>query len=92
MMTRLETSRWMIQRYAWLKQESKDATIAASMAKLHVSECFVQNSLDAVRIFGASGYSVEGGLDSRCPRQRGGVLFSGTNDIQRNIIAQHLRL
>ena len=65
MMTRLETSRWMIQRYAWLKQEGKDATIAASMAKLHVSESFVQNSLDAVRIFGASGYSVEGGLESR---------------------------
>lgn len=92
MMTRLETSRWMIQRYAWLKQESKDATIAASMAKLHVSECFVQNSLDAVRIFGASGYSVEGGLERDVRDSVGGVLFSGTNDIQRNIIAQHLRL
>ena len=43
--------------------EGKDATIAASMAKLHVSECFVQNSLDAVRIFGASGYTVEAGLE-----------------------------
>jgi alkylation response protein AidB-like acyl-CoA dehydrogenase len=92
MMTRLETSRWMIYRYAWLKEQGKDATIAASMAKLHVSECFVQNSLDAVRIFGASGYSVEGGLERDLRDSVGGVLFSGTNDIQRNIIAQHLRL
>jgi alkylation response protein AidB-like acyl-CoA dehydrogenase len=92
MMTRLETSRFMIHRYACLKQQGKDATIAASMAKLHVSECFVQNSLDAVRIFGASGYSVEGGLERDLRDSVGGVLFSGTNDIQRNIIAQHLRL
>ena len=89
MMTRVETSRFMIHRYAWLKQQGKDATIAASMAKLHVSECFVQNSLDAVRIFGASGYSVEEGLERDLRDSVGGVLFSGTNDIQRNIIAQH---
>ena len=92
MMTRLESSRFMIHRYAWLKQQGKDTTIAASMAKLHVSECFVQNSLDSVRIFGASGYSVEGGLERDLRDSVGGVLFSGTNDIQRNIIAQHLRL
>ena len=70
MMTRLETSRLLIHRYAWLKQQGKDATIAASMAKLHVSECFVQNSLDAVRLLGAAGYSVEGGAETRPARQR----------------------
>jgi alkylation response protein AidB-like acyl-CoA dehydrogenase len=92
MMTRLETSRFFVHRYAWLKEQGKDAAIAASMAKLHVSECFVQNSLDAVRIFGASGYSVEEGFERELRDSVGGVLFSGTNDIQRNIIAQHLRL
>jgi alkylation response protein AidB-like acyl-CoA dehydrogenase len=92
MMSRLETSRWMVHRYAWLKQNDKDATVAAAMAKLHVSECFVQNSLDAIRLFGASGYTVEGGLERDMRDSVGGVLFSGTNDIQRNIIAQHLRL
>ena len=30
MMTRVETSQFMIHRYAWLKQQGKDATIAAS--------------------------------------------------------------
>ena len=70
MMTRLETSRWMIHRYAWLKQEGKDATVAASMAKLHVSECFVQNSLDAVRIL-RLGLFRRGRAGAGCPRQRG---------------------
>ncbi|MDR3622400.1 MAG: acyl-CoA dehydrogenase family protein [Paludisphaera borealis] len=92
MMTRVETSRYMVYRYAWLKQQGKDATIAASMAKLHVSENFVQNSIDAVRIFGAAGYTIEEGLERDIRDGVGGVLFSGTNDIQRNIIAQHLRI
>jgi alkylation response protein AidB-like acyl-CoA dehydrogenase len=92
MMTRVETSRYMVYRYAWLKQQGKDATIAASMAKLHVSESFVQNSIDAVRIFGAAGYTIEEGLERDVRDGVGGVLFSGTNDIQRNIIAQHLRI
>ncbi|KAJ3058713.1 hypothetical protein HK102_010347, partial [Quaeritorhiza haematococci] len=92
MMTRVETSRYMVYRYAWMKNQAKDATIAASMAKLHVSECFAQNSFDAVRIFGAQGYTVEAGLERDVRDSTGGVLFSGTNDLQRNIIAQHLRI
>jgi alkylation response protein AidB-like acyl-CoA dehydrogenase len=92
MTIRLETSRSMVYRYAWLKSQGRDAAAAASMAKLHVSESFVQNSLDAVRIFGASGYATEGGLERDLRDSVGGVIFSGTNDIQRNIIAQQLRL
>jgi alkylation response protein AidB-like acyl-CoA dehydrogenase len=92
MHVRLETARYMVYRYAWAKTQGNDAALWASMAKLHVSENFVQNSLDAVRLFGASG------LVSDVPQERdlrdsiGGVIFSGTNDIQRNLIAQCLRL
>jgi alkylation response protein AidB-like acyl-CoA dehydrogenase len=92
MAVRLETSRFMVYRYAWTKSRGQDATAWASMAKLHVSESFVQNSLDAVRVFGASGYAIEGGLERDLRDSVGGVIFSGTNDIQRNLIAQHLRL
>ena len=92
MLTRVETSRYMVHRYAWLKGKGKDAAIASAMAKLHVSESFAQNSLDAVRIFGAQGYTIEQGLERDVRDSTGGVLFSGTNDIQRNIIAQNLRI
>jgi alkylation response protein AidB-like acyl-CoA dehydrogenase len=92
MTVRLETSRYMVYRYAFSKAENKDAALWASMAKLHVSESFVQNSLDAVRVFGASGY-VSGEERERDLRDSiGGLIFSGTNDIQRNLIAQQLRL
>jgi alkylation response protein AidB-like acyl-CoA dehydrogenase len=92
MALRLEASRLMVYRYAWAHARGEDAATAASMAKLHVSESFVQNSLDAVRLFGAAGYAEETGLERDLRDSVGGVIFSGTNDIQRNIIAQHLRL
>lgn len=94
MMVRLETSRQMIYRYAWLKDQgrNKETATAASMAKLHVSESYVQNSIDAMRIFGAEGYTIACGLERDLRDSVGGVIFSGTNDIQRNIIAAGLRL
>jgi alkylation response protein AidB-like acyl-CoA dehydrogenase len=93
MKLRLETCRYMVYGFARKKATgTTDAALEASMAKLHVSECYVQNSLDAVRIFGASGYSDEQGLERHLRDSVGSVLFSGTNDIQRNIIAQHLRI
>ncbi len=92
MKLRLETSRLMVHRFAWMKSQGQDAGAEAAMAKLHVSECFLQNSLDTIRIFGASGYVVETGLERDLRDSVGGVLFSGTNDIQRNIIAASLKL
>ena len=90
MALRLETSRLLVYRYAWAKSRGDQATAPASMAKLHVSESFLANSLDAVRVLGALGYAVEGGLERDLRDSVAGVIFSGTNDIQRNIIARRL--
>ena len=38
---------------------SKDIRIEAAIAKLHVSECFVKSSLDAIQLFGGYGYMTE---------------------------------
>jgi alkylation response protein AidB-like acyl-CoA dehydrogenase len=92
MTIRLETSRYMVYRYAWAKSHGNDAALWASMAKLHVSESFVQSSLDAVRLFGASGFVADMPQERDLRDSIGGVIFSGTNDIQRNLIAQYLRL
>jgi alkylation response protein AidB-like acyl-CoA dehydrogenase len=93
MTVRLETSRMLVQKFAWKKTTGvKEATTEASMAKLHVTESFLANSLDAVRIYGAQGY-IEDSLHERDLRDAiAGPIFSGTNDIQRNILAQQLRL
>jgi alkylation response protein AidB-like acyl-CoA dehydrogenase len=92
MRVRLETCRPLVYKIGWLKAQGKDATLEAAMAKLHVSECFVQNSLDAVQLFGASGFATETGLERDLRDSVGSLIYSGTNDIQRNIIASQLRL
>jgi len=92
MKVRLETCRPLVYRIGWLKTQGKDAGAEAAMAKLHVSECLVQNSLDAVQVFGAAGYAAETGIERDLRDGVGSLIYSGTNDIQRNIIAQHLGL
>jgi alkylation response protein AidB-like acyl-CoA dehydrogenase len=92
MKVRLETARHLVYGFARTKAAGADAGLEAAMAKLHVSECFVQNSLDAVRTFGAPGYVTETGVERDLRDSVGGLIFSGTNDIQRSIIARHLKL
>jgi alkylation response protein AidB-like acyl-CoA dehydrogenase len=92
MSLRLQSSRMMVYRFAWAKTHGQDAPLWASMAKLHVSESFAQNSLDAVRVFGAAGFASGSERERDLRDSVGGVIFSGTNDIQRNLIAQHLHL
>ena len=92
MKLRLETCRPLVYRIGWLKERGEDATMEAALAKLHVSECYVQNGLDAVRIFGASGYATETGIERDLRDGIGSLIYSGTSDIQRNIIARELGL
>ncbi len=92
MALRLETCRPLVYKIGWLKEKGRDAATEAAMAKLHVSECWVQNSLDAVRIFGASGYVCENGIERDLRDSVGSLIFSGTNDVQRMIVARRLGL
>jgi alkylation response protein AidB-like acyl-CoA dehydrogenase len=90
MKVRLETSRPLVYKIGWLKEQGRDATLESAMAKLHVSDCFVKNSLDAVQLFGAAGYVAESEIERDLRDSVGSLIYSGTNDIQRNIIAQHI--
>lgn len=92
MALRLETCRPLVYKIGWLKSLGRDATTEAAMAKLHVSECFVQNSLDAVRVFGAAGYACETGLERDLRDSVGSLIYSGTNDVQRMIVARKMGL
>lgn len=87
MQLRLETSRLLLYKAAWLKQQDESCVSHAAITKLHISESFVQSSLDAMRIHGAKGYLREFGVEKDLRDAAGGVLYSGTSDIQRQLIA-----
>ncbi len=92
MKVRLDTSRMLLYRIAKLKQDGKPCTAEAAMAKLHISESLLRNSEDAMRIHGALGYFSEFGIEHSLRDAAGGVIYSGSSDIQRNIIASSLGL
>jgi hypothetical protein len=92
MKVRLETARLLLYKVAWLKQMHKPAVMEAALAKLYLSESFVQSSLDAVRTHGGYGYMTELEVERDLRDSIGGTLYSGTSDIQRMIIARWLGL
>lgn len=92
MKVRLETCRPLVYQIGRLKDQNKPATQQAAIAKLYVSECFVQSSLDAIQVFGSYGYMKEQGVEQDLRDSIGGRLYSGTSEIQRNIIARFLGL
>jgi alkylation response protein AidB-like acyl-CoA dehydrogenase len=92
MKVRLDTCRPLIYRIGALKDAKRDATTEAAVAKLHVSESFVKSCLDAVQIFGGYGYMTEQQVERDLRDSVGSTLYSGTSEIQRNIIARGLGL
>jgi alkylation response protein AidB-like acyl-CoA dehydrogenase len=90
MKVRLETSRLLLYKVAWMKDKGRNATQESAMAKLYISECAIQNSMSAMRIFGGSGYTVELGMERQMRDSLGGLFYSGTSEIMRNIISELL--
>ncbi|MEO0852447.1 MAG: acyl-CoA dehydrogenase, partial [Cyanobacteria bacterium J06648_11] len=92
MKLRLETARLLLYKVAWLKELGKPAMLDAAMLKLYLSECFVASGLDAIRVHGGNGYLTDVGIERDLRDAVGGVIYAGTSDIQRNIIARSLGL
>ena len=92
MKLRLETSRLLLYKVAWLKNLGKPALMDSALLKVHLSESFVSSSLDSIRIHGGNGYLTDYGVERDLRDAVGGLLYAGTSDIQRNIISKLLGL
>lgn len=92
MKVRMETSRLILYKLACLKKSYGKATMEAAIAKLYLSEAWVKSCLDAVQIHGGYGYTTEFELERDLRDSVASTLYSGTSEIQRNIIARYLGL
>jgi len=90
MKLRLETARLLLYKVSWMKSENKSAMLESSLLKLYLSECFTESSLDAIRIHGGKGYLTEFEVERDLRDAIGGVIYGGTSDIQKNIVARLL--
>ena len=92
MHVRLELSRLFLYKVAWLKAQGKRAPCESAVAKLFVSESYVKNCMEALQIHGAYGYSAEMDFERNLRDSIAGKIYSGTSEIQKNIIATLLGL
>jgi alkylation response protein AidB-like acyl-CoA dehydrogenase len=92
MKVQLEAARLLTYKAAWRLGRAKHVSMDASIAKLFVSESLVKAALDAVQIHGGYGYMTEYQLERALRDAVGSTLYSGTSEMQRNIIARWLGL
>ena len=62
------------------------------MVKLYLSDCWVKTCEDAIQVHGAYGYTVEGEFERELRDALGSKIYSGTSEIQKNLIAGMLGL
>ena len=92
MKVRLEAARLLVQRSAWKLDRTRDNAIDASVTKLFASEALLVSAMATIRTLGGGGFMAEYEAERALRDAIGGTLYSGTNDIQREIIARHLGL
>ncbi|MEL6394006.1 MAG: acyl-CoA dehydrogenase family protein, partial [Bacteroidota bacterium] len=92
MKMRLELARLLFNKTLWQKEQGQSITMLAAMLKLYLSEAYLESSIDALRNRGGSAYLQMHGLEREVRDAFGGVLYAGTSDIQRKIIAELMGL
>ncbi len=92
MRLRLDSARLLLYRACWTKDQGREAALEIALSKLAVSEALVQSSVDAVQIHGAVGVVADGGIERALRDGISSTIYSGTSEIQRQIIAQRLGL
>lgn len=90
MAVRLEISRLLLYHAAELKDRGRSTRRLSIVAKLVTSEAAFASSLDAVRNKGAQGFLAADSSAVSLRAAIGGLIYSGTSDVLRNMLAAQL--
>jgi len=90
MATRVEAARLLVEHAACAYDAGGRCDLEAGMAKLYATEAALENSLEAMRIHGAYGYSKEFNIERYYRDAPLLAIGEGTNELQRIIIAREL--
>lgn len=92
MKQRLESARLFVYKAALASVTGNQPAMAAALAKVVACDHAIASSLDAVSVHGARGYLPEYEVERDLRDAVGGLAYSGTSDIQRNVVARLLGL
>lgn len=87
---RHEAARLHVYKAAAAFATGRRSTLAAALAKLASSEAIAAIGLDAARVHGALGYLEEHEVEREVRDALGSLVYAGTSDVQKNLIASLL--
>jgi butyryl-CoA dehydrogenase len=87
MATKIEASRMLVYRAAYLKDQGKPFSKEAAMAKMFASDSAMSITVDAIQIFGGYGYSKEYPVERLMRDAKICQIYEGTNQAQRLVIS-----
>ncbi len=90
MSMKVEASRLLVYKAAWLVDEGQRNTEIASYAKAFASDSCMQITTDAVQLFGGYGYSKEYPVEKLMRDAKLIQIYEGTSQIQRLVIAREV--
>jgi alkylation response protein AidB-like acyl-CoA dehydrogenase len=91
MLNRYHSAKLMVQRAAFLKDQSLPFSTAAAQAKVVATDMAMEVTTDAVQILGGSGYTREFPVERHMREAKMLQIVEGTNQIQRLVISRALK-
>ncbi|MCB9678496.1 MAG: acyl-CoA dehydrogenase family protein [Alphaproteobacteria bacterium] len=91
MACRTETSRLLVHKAATLKDAKRPYSDIAAMAKVTATDAAMAVTTDAVQVLGGYGYTREHPVERWMRDAKVMQIVEGTNQIQRLVIARHLK-
>jgi alkylation response protein AidB-like acyl-CoA dehydrogenase len=90
MATRIEATRNLCLKCAWLKDQGQPYGVSSAMAKVFASETAMWVTTEAVQIHGGYGYVREYHVERMMRDAKLCEIYEGTSEIQRIVIARDL--
>ena len=92
MSVRVDISRLLVYRYAWMLSQGQAGHREAATVKLYAAESYKEVADLGLQVMGGYGYSMDSAMQRHFRDARLGTIGGGTSEIQRNIIARELGL
>jgi len=90
MQTKVDAARWLVYHAAWLKDNKRQFSKEAAMAKLFAAETAMEVTTKAVQLFGGYGYTREYPVERMMRDAKITEIYEGTSEVQKMVISATL--
>ena len=90
MAVKIENSRLLTLKAAWIKDQGQNYSIASAMAKRYAADAAMWVTTEAVQIHGGYGYVKEYHVERLMREAKLTQIYEGTSEIQKIVISRHI--